>query len=33
MCGPLAGGLQSWRELGFPVTTDVRMLPGAGIGR
>jgi membrane protein DedA with SNARE-associated domain/rhodanese-related sulfurtransferase len=24
---PLAGGLQSWRELGFPVTTDVRMLP------
>ena len=24
---PLAGGLQSWREHGFPVTTDVRMLP------
>ena len=23
----LAGGLQSWREHGFPVTTDVRMLP------
>jgi membrane protein DedA with SNARE-associated domain/rhodanese-related sulfurtransferase len=23
---PLAGGLQSWREHGFPVTTDVRML-------
>jgi membrane protein DedA with SNARE-associated domain/rhodanese-related sulfurtransferase len=24
---PLAGGLQSWREHGFPVTTDVRTLP------
>ncbi len=24
---PLAGGLQSWSEHGFPVTTDVRMLP------
>jgi membrane protein DedA with SNARE-associated domain/rhodanese-related sulfurtransferase len=24
---PLAGGLQSWREHGFPVTTDVRILP------
>jgi membrane protein DedA with SNARE-associated domain/rhodanese-related sulfurtransferase len=24
---PLAGGLQSWREHGFPVTTDVGMLP------
>ena len=24
---PLAGGLQSWLEHGFPVTTDVRMLP------
>jgi membrane protein DedA with SNARE-associated domain/rhodanese-related sulfurtransferase len=24
---PLAGGLQAWRELGFPVTTGVRMLP------
>ena len=24
---PLAGGLQSWCEHGFPVTTDVRMLP------
>jgi len=24
---PLAGGLQSWREHGFPVATDVRMLP------
>jgi membrane protein DedA with SNARE-associated domain/rhodanese-related sulfurtransferase len=23
----LAGGLQSWREHGFPVTTDVRVLP------
>jgi membrane protein DedA with SNARE-associated domain/rhodanese-related sulfurtransferase len=24
---PLAGGLQSWREHGFPVTTDVGILP------
>jgi membrane protein DedA with SNARE-associated domain/rhodanese-related sulfurtransferase len=24
---PLAGGLQAWRSRGFPVTTDVRMLP------
>ena len=24
---PLAGGLQGWRGRGFPVTTDVRMLP------
>ena len=24
---PLAGGLQSWIDQGFPVTTDVRMLP------
>ena len=24
---PLAGGLQSWREHGFPITTDVRILP------
>jgi membrane protein DedA with SNARE-associated domain/rhodanese-related sulfurtransferase len=24
---PLAGGLQSWRAHGFPVTTDVRILP------
>jgi membrane protein DedA with SNARE-associated domain/rhodanese-related sulfurtransferase len=24
---PLSGGLQSWREHGFPVTTDVRILP------
>jgi membrane protein DedA with SNARE-associated domain/rhodanese-related sulfurtransferase len=24
---PLAGGFQSWCEHGFPVTTDVRMLP------
>jgi membrane protein DedA with SNARE-associated domain/rhodanese-related sulfurtransferase len=24
---PLAGGLQAWRNRGFPVTTDVRMLP------
>jgi len=24
---PLAGGLQSWINQGFPVTTDVRMLP------
>ena len=24
---PLAGGVQSWREHGFPVATDVRMLP------
>jgi hypothetical protein len=24
---PLAGGFQSWRDQGFPVTTDVRILP------
>jgi membrane protein DedA with SNARE-associated domain/rhodanese-related sulfurtransferase len=24
---PLAGGLQAWRDCGFAVTTDVRMLP------
>jgi membrane protein DedA with SNARE-associated domain/rhodanese-related sulfurtransferase len=24
---PLAGGLKAWRDLGFPVTTDVRTLP------
>jgi membrane protein DedA with SNARE-associated domain/rhodanese-related sulfurtransferase len=24
---PLAGGLQGWREHGFPVTTEVRVLP------
>jgi rhodanese-related sulfurtransferase len=27
---PLAGGPQAWRSRGFAVTTDVRMLPGAG---
>jgi membrane protein DedA with SNARE-associated domain/rhodanese-related sulfurtransferase len=24
---PLAGGLEAWRSRGFPITTDVRMLP------
>jgi membrane protein DedA with SNARE-associated domain/rhodanese-related sulfurtransferase len=26
---PLAGGLKAWRDLGFPVTTDVRILSGS----
>ena len=28
---PLAGGLQAWRDCGFPVTSDVLNLPGPAI--
>lgn len=28
---PLAGGLRAWRDRGFPVTTDVRILPSSAI--
>jgi 3-mercaptopyruvate sulfurtransferase SseA len=27
---PLAGGLQAWRDLGFPVTSTVRVSPDTG---
>lgn len=29
---PLAGGLQAWRDQGFPVTTEVQVLPAAEHG-